>query len=782
MRFRQAEAEAARDSKEITQPDAPEAETKAVTEPLPAPKQDEDAATVLTEECLGTPKLAEVRPRQSPSYEHTQARPEITFAYYPFLCINNLSSLRTDDINYLESQGCLRVPESSCLDDLVRAFFRYAHPILPVVNEAEFWSIYDPLTSGSRASQIPVILLSAMLFVACKYVDDCVIQNMQLNTAHEARDRFLRKTQILYDQETESSPAVLAQVSLLLTHWSPQISLRTSKQSTKWLGRAIHHCQDAISQAKLWTALKGRSNEGNLIRLLRCCILSDCIHSLYTRRPLMMPPGMVEAERLSPMLSRGHLSYEIGRSRVYGVEEKQQFIEVQEQISALVTILSRVMAMVYPQEGTTIYRNTPSLSGVEHELHDCKNRLKTWYNESLMLSVCDRDSALGSPTSMDDGREHEGSQYDPVGLLVSMMYLHYETAMLALCHSELMRLMANPPVTYPAYRLHERFSIQKQKQDLLNCILECMIFCTALPLILHLLNTEAHKENDSSLSHEFSPPTRQQAVTVQCSRYPDWVRKVTQCLRLHFREELEYILQAAKAVNKYLAQVFQESYEAQLLSTQEEEVSQPNEEQLHMCNWRELLDTRPIIYAGLIKTLDTVITWGGPLNEADMGASFNEYQAPPVSGLIRQCRGRKASVALNSTMSAASSRRSIEKRPQSTSCSDELAAQSEAVDTDPGLLPPEVLCQSSSDIVMQKLDFLQSCQLEVPRETHHPTSLDSLRGWTEEIADGVKPVLGQVASHENIQLIDLTDAEDMVLEDEISDDWIDALLEKDILS
>jgi hypothetical protein len=139
-----------------------------VTRPLPAPKQDEESPTVLTEECLGTPKLAEARPRQSPSHDRTQARSEITFAYYPFLCINNLSALETDDVNYLESQGCFRVPESNCLDDLVRAFFRYAHPILPVVNEAEFWSIYDPLTSGCRASRVPVILLSAMLFVACK--------------------------------------------------------------------------------------------------------------------------------------------------------------------------------------------------------------------------------------------------------------------------------------------------------------------------------------------------------------------------------------------------------------------------------------------------------------------------------------------------------------------------------------------------------------------------------------------------------------------------------------
>lgn len=150
----------------VEKPDASEAET--VAKPLPVPEEDEDSPTVLTDEYLGTPKLAEVRPRQGPSHGHTQAPPGITFAYYPFLCINNLSSLHTDDINFLESQGCFRVPESGFLDDLVRAFFRYAHPTLPVVNEAEFWSIYDPLMSGGKTSRVPVILLSAMLFVACK--------------------------------------------------------------------------------------------------------------------------------------------------------------------------------------------------------------------------------------------------------------------------------------------------------------------------------------------------------------------------------------------------------------------------------------------------------------------------------------------------------------------------------------------------------------------------------------------------------------------------------------
>lgn len=130
-------------------------------------KDDEDSATALTEEYYGTPKLAETRPRQLPSHDHTQARSDVPSAYYPFLCISNLSSLHPDDINHLESQGCFQVPESNCLDELLRGFFRYAHPILPVLNEAEFWSAYDsPITVG-KANRVPVVLISAMLFVAC---------------------------------------------------------------------------------------------------------------------------------------------------------------------------------------------------------------------------------------------------------------------------------------------------------------------------------------------------------------------------------------------------------------------------------------------------------------------------------------------------------------------------------------------------------------------------------------------------------------------------------------
>lgn len=136
----------------------------------------------------------------------------------------------------------------------------------------------------------------------------------------------------------------------------------------------------------------------------------------------MMPSGMVEAQSDYLVLSRADLSHEIGRSRVYGAEAKQQFIEAQEQMSALIIILGRVLALVYPQGGMATCRTASTLSGDGHEVRDCKNHLKTWYNDSLLLPISGRDSSLGSPVSPDDG----GSQHDPVELLMSMMYLHYE--------------------------------------------------------------------------------------------------------------------------------------------------------------------------------------------------------------------------------------------------------------------------------------------------------------------------------------------------------------------
>ncbi|KAI1017091.1 hypothetical protein LB504_007188, partial [Fusarium proliferatum] len=732
-------------------------ETETTAKPMSASEEENDPLQVLTEAYLGTPKFAEAMPRQSPSHNQCQSQHEVTFAYYPFLYINNLSSLHTDDINYLDAQGCFKLPESNCLDHLVRTFFQHAHPILPVVNEAEFWSAYDPSTSGCKTSRVPVLLLLAMLFVACKYVDDDVLQGMQHDTAQEARDSFLRKTQLLqllYNQETESSPLILAQVSLLLAHWSPHKSLRTNRPSSQWLGRAIQHSQDAIYQAKVSTSVKSHFSQGNLRRLLGCCILSDCIHSLYTRRPPMMLSGMIEAEGNFVVLSRTELSHEIGRSRVYSAEEKQQFIEAQEQMSSLIRILRRVLALIYPQGGMATCRPASMFEGEEYKFRDCKSHFKTWYNDNLMPLISGSDSALGSPVSLHHETQKGSSQSSPIELLVSMMHLHYEMAMLAICETELLHLAANPQATYSSYM---------------------RIFCTAPPLFTHLLNTSGNIYNKPSSPNVSSLSLSMQEVGVQCARDPQWARKIMKCLGMDFRDELDYILQAVKVANDSLAESLEDIQESPILLAEAEEMK--------IGNWRELLDTRPRLYIHLVERLNSVISWGGPLPEAGMVGQSSKHQILPHSSMTHPFQPGNSSWKWVPSVSSAPAQRRIKHRTSAMAYRNERTAQLQVSKTDSGCLQPEGLRENSSNALVQKVDLAKSCLDQAPCEVYSPISLDtSRRPWAEEIADSSSDVLDQAAFRDdnNHTEIEFTDIEETMLVDGQSDKWIDMLLQNSI--
>lgn len=70
------------------------------------------------------------------------------------------------DLNYIESQGCLRVPMRDTLDEMVQQYFRYIHPMFPLIDEVDFWDMYDQKSSKPSATQMPLLLLQAMLFAS----------------------------------------------------------------------------------------------------------------------------------------------------------------------------------------------------------------------------------------------------------------------------------------------------------------------------------------------------------------------------------------------------------------------------------------------------------------------------------------------------------------------------------------------------------------------------------------------------------------------------------------
>lgn len=91
---------------------------------------------------------------------------DIVYSYYPFLNISNMSNILPQDVNYLDSQGCFRVPTRAVLDEIVQQYFLHVHPLLPLLNEGDFWEMYchqGPLGSAPPQT-MSLLVFQSMIF------------------------------------------------------------------------------------------------------------------------------------------------------------------------------------------------------------------------------------------------------------------------------------------------------------------------------------------------------------------------------------------------------------------------------------------------------------------------------------------------------------------------------------------------------------------------------------------------------------------------------------------
>ena len=93
---------------------------------------------------------------------------DITFSYYSWLAISNLANILPQDVNYLDMQGCLRVPTRAVLDEFVQQYFLHVHPLLPLFNEGDFWEMYCHQGFGAAPPEkMSLLVFQAMLFATC---------------------------------------------------------------------------------------------------------------------------------------------------------------------------------------------------------------------------------------------------------------------------------------------------------------------------------------------------------------------------------------------------------------------------------------------------------------------------------------------------------------------------------------------------------------------------------------------------------------------------------------
>ncbi|WAO94458.1 Leucine--tRNA ligase [Fusarium falciforme] len=444
--------------------------------------------------------------------------PEVVYCHYPTLTITNIHRIPQEDFSFLELQGCLKVPIRPLLDEFVQQYFLHVHPILPVVHEGDFWDLYDNKSSHSPKEPIALLLFQAMLFAASTFVSQSIVRALGYSDLRSMRAKLLRRTKLLYDFESESSPFIIAQTSVLLS----TASLSSSGQlNTIWLSLAIENAK--LAEAHLYTNMASAScskQRNALKRLWWCCIIRDRSMGLLLKRPVQITK---EQFNLSDgPLNSNDLKDELLQSKVYCPSTKWKLAEILSQSVLLFIKLTDVLMLLYPPNGNQQFTKQGHDDALL-QLYECKSGLREWH---LVAASKLRNFHSHAELETLPKTEHS-SGHDSVTLYTNLMYMYYHTARIVLCHHEALHLgIGGTDMASPLAKDQSRISeMRRELQDAISDVNEChkellrleltqwmphsaMGFST-LPLILNILDKKLSLPGIEGI-HQSSTATQHQ--------------------------------------------------------------------------------------------------------------------------------------------------------------------------------------------------------------------------------------------------------------------------------
>lgn len=430
---------------------------------------------------------------------------DVSYSYYPFLTMGNARRIPHQDFNFLETQGCMRVPIRPWLDEIVQQYFLHVHPFLPLVHEGDFWDLYQHDGEEPTGEKVSLLLFQAMLFASCTFVSESTMKALGYPDIRSMRGTLLRRAKLLYDLGSESSPLVIAQASVLLSFAS---LTSTKTPNTLWLSIAIENAK--LAEAHLYptmTAADLHKQRGILKRLWWCCIIRDRSIGLLMRRPIKITTDHWDFSAC-PLVPE---DFADERSRVYNSATKRRLSEILAQTMELYVILTKVLMLVFPHKDSRTLDNS--------RLQDCKASLRRWYSAAASrfpkphhgVSMVAPSPALNQ--IIDPG---------PTTLYINFMYLYYHTSRIALCNHEIFHLNMLQEENHRVGSLTKDLSTisdNRQKiQDATSSIIRChkelirlglarwlpipAVGCIALPLTLNILTAKL-----SSTENGARPPS-----------------------------------------------------------------------------------------------------------------------------------------------------------------------------------------------------------------------------------------------------------------------------------
>ncbi|KAK8868648.1 fungal-specific transcription factor domain-containing protein [Apiospora arundinis] len=123
-----------------------------------------------------------------------------------------LTELDNIEIDILHQRGAFLLPPRSLCDELIEAYFRWVHPIVPVINHSRFMRQYrDPKNPPS------LLLLQAVLLAGSRVCSNPQLMDANGSTTPAALT-FYKRAKALYDANYEDDRVTIVQ-SLILMGW-----------------------------------------------------------------------------------------------------------------------------------------------------------------------------------------------------------------------------------------------------------------------------------------------------------------------------------------------------------------------------------------------------------------------------------------------------------------------------------------------------------------------------------------------------------------------------------
>ena len=125
------------------------------------------------------------------------------------LPLSGEGSPRVANLEMLRITGAFLLPSKLVCDELVDLFFRYIHPLMPIINQTEFRAAY-------AANTCSIFLLQAILCVSVKLSRNPLLMDKDSST-DLASNIFYQRAKSLYDGRYEENEICLLQGMMLLS-------------------------------------------------------------------------------------------------------------------------------------------------------------------------------------------------------------------------------------------------------------------------------------------------------------------------------------------------------------------------------------------------------------------------------------------------------------------------------------------------------------------------------------------------------------------------------------